>query len=435
LGRSNQGHQVGMSTFALIDGNNFYVSCERVFNPKLEGRPVVVLSNNDGCAVARSQEAKVLGVKMGAPWFQMQVLAKKHGIIALSSNYTLYADMSNRMMAILGKYSPNQEVYSIDECFLDLDGFTTDLTAYGQAIRRQMKCWTGLPVCIGIGSTKTLAKLANHIAKKQPEWAGVCDLGKLPEHALNDLLGRIEVGEVWGVGRRIREKLVRLGINTVLDLKQADVAFIGDYFSIVTQRTVMELQGASLLQLEEITPARQQIMCSRSFGLPVTQLADLQQAIISYMTRAAEKLRHQSSLCRAIHVFIHTSPFRQKDAQYSQGLTVTLPKATCNTLKLAQVGLWGLKRIYRPGYRYVKAGVILMDLTPTEMRQTSLFKDHAADKSTGQLMQTMDSINQRMGKDAVFLAGAGIAKKWHMKQGNKTPCYTTEWNELAVVQC
>ena len=191
---------------------------------------MVVLSNNDGCAVARSQEAKVLGVKMGAPWFQMQALAKKHGIIALSSNYTLYADMSNRMMAILGKYSPSQEVYSIDECFLDLDGFNADLTAYGQAIRRQVKCWTGLPVCVGIGPTKTLAKLANHIAKKQPEWAGVCDLGKLPEHALNDLLGRIEVGEVWGVGRRIREKLTRMEINTVLDLKQADVAFIGELF-------------------------------------------------------------------------------------------------------------------------------------------------------------------------------------------------------------
>ena len=425
-----------MSTFALIDGNNFYVSCERVFNPRLEGRPVVVLSNNDGCAVARSQEAKALGVKMGAPWFQMQALARKHGIIALSSNYTLYADMSNRMMAVLGKFSPSQEVYSIDECFLSLDGFNTDLTTYGQVIRRQVKCWTGLPTCIGIGPTKTLAKLANHIAKKQPEWAGVCDLGRLSEHVLNDLLGRIDVGEVWGVGRRIREKLVRLGINTVLDLKQADVAFIGDYFSVVTQRTVMELQGVSLLQLEEVAPARQQIMYSRSFGLPVTQLADLQQAIISYTTRAAEKLRRQSSLCRAVHIFIRTSPFRQKNAQYSPGLTVTLTKATCDTLKLAQAGLWGLKRIYRPGYRYAKAGVILMDLVPAEMRQASLFMDHVADKkSTEQLMQTMDAINQRMGKDAVFLAGAGVEKRWHMKQGNKTPCYTTEWSELAVVRC
>ncbi len=424
-----------MSTFALIDGNNFYVSCERVFNPKLEGRPVVVLSNNDGCAVARSQEAKALGIKMGAPWFQMQALAKKYNIIALSSNYTLYADMSNRMMTILGKFSPSQEVYSIDECFLGFDGFNTDLAAYGQAIRRQVKCWTGLPVCVGIGSTKTLAKLANYMAKKQSEWAGVCDLGKLPEHALNDMLACIEVGEVWGVGRRIREKLVRLGINTVLDLKQADIAPIRRYFSVVMQRTVMELRGISLLQLEEVAPARQQIMCSRSFSLPVVQLVDLEQAIISYMTRAAEKLRRQSSLCRAVHIYIRTSPFRQKDAQYSQGLTITLPGATCNTLTLAQAGLWGLKRIYRSGYRYAKAGVVLMDIAPAEMRQASLFMAHKTDKNTGQLMHTMDSINQRLGKDMVFLAGAGIEKKWHMKQGNKTPCYTTEWNELAVVQC
>lgn len=424
-----------MSTFALIDGNNFYVSCERVFNPKLEGKPVVVLSNNDGCAVARSQEAKALGIKMGAPWFQMQTLARKYNIIALSSNYTLYADMSNRMMAVLRQFSPSQEVYSIDECFLGLDGFNTDLTVYGQALRRQVKCWTGLPVCVGIGPTKTLAKLANHIAKKQPEWGGVCDLGKLPEHALNDLLACIEVGEVWGVGRRIREKLMHLGINSVLDLKQADMAFIGRYFSVVTQRTVMELRSISLLQLEEVTPARQQIMCSRSFSSPVEQLADLEQAIISYMTRAAEKLRRQSSLCRAIHIFIRTSPFREKDAQYSQGLTITLPEATCNTLTLAKVGLWGLKRIYRSGYRYAKAGVILMDLAPAEMRQASLLIDHVADKSTAQLMQTMDLINQQMGKDMVFLAGAGIEKKWHMKQENKTPCYTTEWKELAIAQC
>jgi DNA polymerase V len=215
-----------MSTFALIDGNNFYVSCERAFNPRLEGKPVVVLSNNDGCAVARSQEVKALGVKMGTPWFQMQSLAKKHGIIALSSNYTLYADLSNRMMAVLGKFSPNQEIYSIDECFLGLDGFNTDLTAYAQAIRQRVKSWTGIPVCVGIGPSKTLAKLANHIAKKWIEWNSVCDLGTLSEPDLNTLLASIEVGEVWGVGNRIREKLIQMKIHTVLALKQVDAALI-----------------------------------------------------------------------------------------------------------------------------------------------------------------------------------------------------------------
>lgn len=435
MGSSHQDHQVGMTTFALIDGNNFYVSCERIFNPKLEGKPVVVLSNNDGCAVARSQEAKALGVKMGAPWFQMQMLARKHGIIALSSNYTLYADMSNRMMTILGKFSPSQEVYSIDECFLGLDGFNTDLTAYGQTIRQQIKNWIGLPVCVGIGSTKTLAKLANHVAKKQPEWQSVCDLGSLSEYALNDLLARIEVGEVWGVGRRIREKLTRLKINTVLELKQADAAFMGRYFSVVTQRTIMELRGISSLQLEELAPAKQQIMCSRSFGSPVTQLAELQQAIISYITRATEKLRSQSSVSGAVYVFISTSPFRQADVQYNQGLAVTLLEASCNTLRLVQAGLWGLKRIYRPGYRYARAGVILMDLAPTGMHQASLFMNNMADGNTAQLMQAMDSINRKMGRDTIFLAGAGIERNWQMKRRNKSPCYTTEWNELAVVQC
>ncbi len=419
-----------MSTFALIDGNNFYVSCERVFNPKLIGKPVVVLSNNDGCAVARSQEAKALGIKMAVPWFQMQSLAEKHGIIALSSNYALYADMSNRMMTILGEFSSNQEIYSIDECFLSMGGLNTDLTAYGQEIRRRVKCWIGLPVCVGIGPTKTLAKLANHIAKKQPRWQGVCDLGQLSEFALNDLLAQIKVGEVWGVGRRIQEKLVSMGINTVLALKQADAAFLGRRFSIMTQRIVMELRGVSSLQLEHVTPARKQILCSRSFGTPVTQLVELQQAITSYITRAAEKLRNQSSLSGAVHIYIRTNPHRQKDAQYNQGITVTLMESSCNTLRLVQAGLWGLRRIYRLGYRYIKAGVILMDLMPAGMRQAALFVDHIKNEDAAALMQTVDLINRKMGKDSIFLAGAGIEKNWHMKRRNKSPCYTTEWQEL-----
>ena len=424
-----------MNSFALIDGNNFYVSCERVFNPGLIDKPVVVLSNNDGCAVARSQEAKALGVKMAVPWFQMQALAKQHNIIALSSNYALYADMSNRMMAILSQYSSHQEIYSIDECFLNLNGLHTDLTAYGQTIRQQVKQWIGLPVCVGIGPTKTLAKLANYIAKKQSQWQGVCDLGRLSEAALNNLLAQIEVGEVWGVGRRIQEKLADLGINTVLALKQADATFIGRYFSVIMQRTVMELRGISSLQLESIIPARQQIICSRSFGTPVTQLIELEQAITSYITRAAEKLRSQSSLSGAIHVYIRTNPHQKKDAQYSQGMTVTLMEASCDTLKLVQAGLWGLKRIYQPGYRYVKAGVVLMDLVPVGMHQAALFMDNTVDENTAPLMQTVDLINRRMGKDTVFLASSGIERKWPMKRGNKSPCYTTQWNELAVSHC
>ncbi len=424
-----------MSRFVLVDANNFYVSCERVFNPKLMGRPVVVLSNNDGCAVARSQEAKVLGIKMGVPWFQVQPLAKKHDIIALSSNYALYADMSNRMMTLLGQFAPKQEVYSIDECFLSLDGLNVDLVAYGQKIRQRIGQWIGLPVCVGIGPTKTLAKLANYIAKKQLQWQGVCDLSVLPESVLNHLLAEIEVGEVWGVGRRTQEKLTGMGIHTALAFKQADATFIGHHFSIMMQRTVLELRGVSSLQLESVVPARKQIMCSRSFGMPVIQLADLQQAVISYVTRAAEKLRAQSLLAGAVHVHIRTNPHRQKEAQYSQGMTVTLMEACCDTLKLVQASLWGLQRIYRPGYRYSKAGVILMELMPKGLKQMALFTDrnYAVNKDVRPLMQTVDRINQRMGKDTVFLAGAGIAKSWQMKRKNKSPCYTTEWNELVIV--
>lgn len=424
-----------MTTFALIDGNNFYVSCERVFNPKLEGKPVVVLSNNDGCAVARSLEVKALGVKMGTPWFQMKDLARKHSIIALSSNYTLYADLSNRMMSVLSMFSPNREIYSIDECFLDLDGFNIDLTAYGQVIRQRVRQWTGIPVCVGIGPSKTLAKLANHVAKKRPEWNSVCDLGTLSERDLNTLLGSIEVGEVWGVGSRIREKLATLQIHSVLAMKQADAGLIRRQFSVVTERTVMELRGISCLALEEVAPAKQQIMCSRSFGAPVMDLTGLREAVTSYATRAAEKLRRQSSVAGAVHVFISTSPFREKDPQYSQGLTIPLPDATSDTLKLLKAVLWGLKRIYRPGYRYAKAGVMLMDLGPVATQQNSLFADEVADESAIQLMQTMDSINRKMGKDSIFLASAGIRKHWQMKRENKSPSYTTQWEELAVARC
>jgi DNA polymerase V len=342
--------------------------------------------------------------------------------------------MSNRMMSVLQQFSPNQEVYSIDECFLALDGFNLDLTAYGQAIRQRVQRWTGIPVCVGIAPSKTLAKLANHVAKKRPEWNSVCDLGTLSEQGLNTLLGSIGVGEVWGIGSRIREKLATLQIHTVLALKQADAGLIRRQFSVVTERTVMELRGISCLALEEVAPAKQQIMCSRSFGAPVMLLTDLGEAVASYATRAAEKLRRQSSVAGAVQVFISTGPFREKDPQYSQGLTIPLPDATSDTPKLTKAALWGLRRIYLPGYRYAKAGVMLMDVSPAATRQNSLFANEETDEGAVQLMQTMDSINRKMGKDAIFLASAGIGKHWQMKRGNKSPCYTTHWGELAVAR-
>jgi len=304
-------------SIALIDVNNFYVSCERVFNPKLEGRPVVVLSNNDGCAVARSNEVKALGVKMGQPWFQLKDLAKKHGIIAYSSNYALYADMSNRVMSILSMFSPEQEIYSIDECFLDLTGFKRHShTGYGQKIRKRIKQWTGLPVCVGIGSTKTLAKLANHIAKKNLEFNGVCDLNSLSPQQQEDWFSKIEVGEIWGVGRRLAPKLHEIGIKTVWDLQTASPSQLRARFSVVMEKIIREINGTSCIELEEINPPKKQIVSSRSFGIPVSDLASLEESVSLYISRATEKLRRQQSYAGSVHVSIRTSPFNEKEPYY-----------------------------------------------------------------------------------------------------------------------
>lgn len=282
-----------MSVFALVDVNNFYASCEKVFDPTLAGRPVVVLSNNDGCVVARSAEAKAMGVPMGVPWFKIRATFERAGGVAMSSNYALYADMSARVMALLGSMAPDQEIYSIDESFLDLTGLP-DPVAIGRQIRQEVLRHTGLVVCVGIGSSKTLAKLANHVAKKAMiDRSGVCELRDMAPADLECLLRRIDVGEVWGIGRRHVESLARYGIHSAWDLRQADPETLRRRFSVVMERTVRELRGISCLRLEEITPAKQQIISSRSFGAPVRSMGELQEAVLLYLSRAAEKLRHQ----------------------------------------------------------------------------------------------------------------------------------------------
>ncbi|PXW85007.1 DNA polymerase V [Nitrosomonas sp. Nm84] len=422
-------------SIALIDVNNFYVSCERVFNPKLEGRPVVVLSNNDGCAVARSNEVKALGVKMGQPWFQLQDLARKHGIIAYSSNYALYADMSNRVMSILGMFSPEQEIYSIDECFLDLTGFKRHShTGYGQKIRKRIKQWTGLPVCVGIGSTKTLAKLANHIAKKNLEFNGVCDLNSLSPQQQEDWFSKIEVGEIWGVGRRLAPKLHEIGIKTVWDLQTASPSQLRARFSVVMEKIIREINGTSCIELEEINPPKKQIVSSRSFGIPVSDLASLEESVSLYISRAAEKLRRQQSYAGSVHVSIRTSPFNEKEPYYANGMTIALPRQTDDTRLLTKVALWGLRRIYRRGYQYQKAGVMLSELVSRQYRQLDLFGSiSAADNQSSKLMSVMDHINARMGRGTIKLASEGFKQPWKMKQGNKSPNYTTNWDELICV--
>lgn len=421
-------------SIALVDVNNFFVSCERVFNPRLEGKPVVVLSNNDGCAIARSNEAKALGVRMAAPWYQLRELARQHGIVACSSNYGLYADMSNRVMAILATFSPEQEIYSVDECFLDLTGFrSSPLAEYGQSIRQRVRQWTGLPVCVGIGPSKTLAKLANHIAKKNPQFNGVCDLNAMTPAQRESWFSRLPVGEVWGIGPRLVPKLAAIGIHHVLDLQRADPSSLRSRFSVVMEKTIRELNGIPCLELEQMSAPRKQIVSSRSFGIPVMDLQSLEESVTLYISRAAEKLRRQRSCAGAVHVYIRTSPFDAREPYYGDGMTIPLPLPTDDTRQLAAVALWGLKRLYRPGYRYQKAGVMLSELVPAASRQTDLFSADAATGKSGRLMQVLDQVNRTMGRQTLKLAGEGLSQPWKMKQGNRSPSYTTRWDALPVV--
>jgi DNA polymerase V len=421
-------------SIALIDVNNFYVSCERAFNPKLIAKPVVVLSNNDGCAVARSNEVKALGVPMGMPWFKLKDLAKQHGIIGLSSNYALYADMSNRVMNILRAYSPHQEVYSIDESFLDLTGFATrDLIQYGQHMRLRILRWTGLPVCVGIGATKTLAKLANHCAKKQAIFNSVCNFNTMPPAALDALLAQLDVGEIWGVGRKLAPKLQALGFNTVLDLKRANPERLRQQFSVVMEKTIRELNGTVCIELEEISPAKQQIVRSRSFGYAVSDYNSLAESITLYMSSAAQKLRAQQSFAGSVYVYIRTSPFKLDEANYSNGLTIPLPNPTDDTRLLVNFALWGLKQIYKPHYNYAKAGVMLGEIVSIAGVQTDLFSTMQATAKSSALMSAMDSINRKLGKETIKLASEGFSRPWKMKQGNKSPSYTTRWEDLPTM--
>ncbi|RYH00112.1 MAG: Y-family DNA polymerase [Alphaproteobacteria bacterium] len=419
--------------FGLVDVNNFYVSCERAFNPRLAKVPVVVLSNNDGCAVARSNEVKALGIKMGAPWFQMKDLARRHGIVALSSNYTLYGDMSNRVVSILREFSPDIEVYSIDESFLrveTVDHLYGGATPMGQAMRHRIRQWTSLPVCAGFGESKTLAKFANHLAKKNPVFDGVCDFTALTDAQRQHWMAKIEAGEVWGVGRRIAARLQTMGIQSVLDLATADLKLIRRQFGVVLERTVSELQGTSCLELDDLADPKQQIMASRSFGEMVEDLAELGEAVAWHIDRAAEKLRNQGSVAGAVYVFIQTNRFRQADPQYNPGVVVPLADVSDDTRALTTAALKGLRYIYRPGYSYKKCGVMLMELTAKLQRQETLFDDAAARARSAKLMLAMDAVNGVWGRGTLRTGAAGMSKGWAMKSENRSPHYTTNWNDL-----
>ena len=432
--------------YALVDGNNFYVSCERVFRPSLNGRPVVVLSNNDGCAIARSNEAKAIGIKMGAPWFQIQHLQESHGLVALSANFALYGDMSDRMMSLAAGLGHRQEIYSIDESFIDLTGIRGDMTLRSRNIRQRILQWIGIACGIGIGPTKTLAKLANHIAKtaeRKPgsypaEHAQVCHLGNLPGHEFQALLQATEVGEVWGVGRRITPQLKDAGIHTALNLAQLDPTMVKRRWSVLLERTVRELQGTPCIDLEHAPPAKQEIACTRSFGHTVQDLPALQEAVAEFASRAAHKLRQQHSHAAQVLTFIRTSPFRVQDLQYSRSTVQPLRRPSADSRHITQAALRGLQAIYRPGYNYAKAGVMLLDLSPASQRQQELALDNDVAAPEGsRLMQALDAVNQRFGPGTLSLASTGLAKAphtWGMKQERRTPGYTTDWDGLALVR-
>lgn len=417
--------------FALVDCNNFYVSCERVFNPKLEGKPVVVLSNNDGCVVSRSNEAKALGVGMGVPFFKIAELVKRHDIKALSSNYALYGDMSSRVMQIIGEFAPVHEVYSIDESFLHLTGIK-DPEATGHQVRARVKQWLGLPVCVGIAPSKTLAKLSNATAKKYLAFNGVFDFTALPEERQNKLLSTVEAGDIWGIGRKLSAKFADLGIKTALDLRDRDPDDMQKRFSVVIKRTILELRGNACIEMEDLNQARKQILSSRSFGVPVHSLAELEEAVTSYATRACEKLRSDKSIAGDLDVFIRTSPY--SNVNYDNRATTRFNPPTDDTLTIVKEALALLRSIYKSGYVYQKAGVSLRGLTPNTGRQLSLLADSNVDDRRERVMNALDSANQKWGRGTVFLASEGSEKRWKIKAEYKSQAYTTNWNELAVVR-
>ena len=418
---------------ALIDGNSFYCSCEKAMQPSLEGRPLVVLSNNDGCAIARTAEAKALGIKMGAPWFKIQRLTRSHGLVALSANFPLYGDLSQRMMNIIGQFSPLQEIYSIDESFLDLTGLPGTGREIGTAIRQRVRQWIGIPACVGVGPTKTLAKLANHLAKETPRLEGVCDLTTISPAQRLRILSRMEVEKVWGVGRRLAPKLHALGIHTAADLAQANYQALRGTFSVVLANTAQELAGHPCIEWNNAPAAKQQIMCSRSFGKPVRLLHDLSQAVSVFTAHAAEKLRTEKLYCTSLLVFIRTSHFRE-GPEYAGTIVVPLHQPSNSTPTLLAAAAKGVDQIFRKGFQYAKAGVCLLDLTDTKQAhsQGDLF---AASPTDNKLMGVMDTLNKRFGKMAIGPAStlADANAPWRMRQNHMTPACTTDWHQVIEV--
>ncbi|MEY0031311.1 translesion error-prone DNA polymerase V subunit UmuC [Providencia rettgeri] len=418
--------------FALVDVNSFYASCEKVFRPDLAGKPVIVLSNNDGCVIARSSEAKKLGVKMGELYYERHSFYRQNNINIFSSNYVLYADMSNRVMSLLSTFAPRLEIYSIDEAFLDFAGMnnTFNLEEYGREIQSTILQNTHLPVGIGIAPTKTLAKLANHAAKTWKKTGGVVELSS--EQRQRKLLSLIPIEEVWGIGRRISAKLRIMDVNTALDLANASVATIRKTFGVTLERTLRELNGEPCIELEEVRKIKQQILCSRSFGQKVLDIETMRKAVCDYAERAAEKLREEKQRCKIIGLFIQTSRHASGE-DYANSINIKLEYPSSDTRDIINVAMRGLNTIWRDGYRYYKAGIILSDFTDSDVTQFDMFSTQKPFRNSDELMKTLDAIN-KSGQGKVWFASKGGDSGYKMKREMLSPAYTTNFDELRVVK-
>lgn len=415
--------------FALVDCNNFYASCERVFQPALRGKPVVVLSNNDGCVIARSNEAKALGVEMGAPWHLYKGRFAEQGVIVRSSNYTLYGDMSARVMRILGDFTPDLEIYSIDEAFLDLAGIDRQAD-HIRRLRETVVQWTGIPVSVGVAPTKVLAKVANRLAKKDPAAGGMRAL--VDEPSQTEALSRLELTDLWGIARRMATRLIDDGIRTPLELRAADPRDLRRRFGVVVERLGRELSGTPCLPLELLTPDRKSIVASRSFGQAIKLQADVEEAVSAFASRAAAKMRRQGLATAHLSVFLQTNPFREQDAQYMASRGVTLPVATADTAQLIAAARSALGAIWRDGYRYKKAGVMLVDLVKAANVGSGLF-DRRDDPRSLARMRTLDGLNTRFGRDMVTFGRTSARRPWTLRSEMLSRRFTTDWDELLAV--
>ena len=414
--------------FALIDCNAFYVSCERVFNPKLNNKPVVALSNNDGCIIARSKEAKALGIKMGVPLFKVKDIVERENVIVFSSNYTLYADMSRRVMNIISEFAPSIEVYSIDEAFIELTNMNVDYESYVRQMRKVILQYTGIPVSIGVASTKTLTKVANHIAKDDESLEGVCSL--IQHENLDQVLEDTNVVDVWGVGRQLSKKLIANGIFNAKLLKNCEDAWVRKMMSVNGLKTVSELREISCLDLEETSATRKSCCTTRSFGKPLINLEDIEQAVTTFARRATERIRGENLIASTVSVFLRTNPF-DRNRYYSNSSTTTLSYPTYDTMQIVKTALQLTKIIFRENYKYKKAGVLLSGFYEKGTETKDLFSE--ARYRSPKLMSAVDQINERYGSDTIQIATECQMGKWKQKRKNCTQSYTTQLDNVLLI--